>query len=137
VYWVAPRTDDLDWDNSTWYHTPVTSFSDFTAFEKMDNATIVVRGKGSSIQIENTSDVPAVFVRLNLVDREGKDVVPVTWETNYLTLWPKESYGIAVSAGEGWNVNDLRVQIDGRNVKRRTVRLNGGTQALDGDGFQA
>ena len=137
VYWVAPRTDGLDWDNSTWYHTPVTSFSDFTAFEKMDNATIVVRGKGSSIQIENTSDVPAVFLRLNLVDREGEDVVPVTWETNYLTLWPRESYDIAVSAGRGWNVDDLRVQIDGRNVKRRTVRLNGGTQALDGDGFQA
>jgi exo-1,4-beta-D-glucosaminidase len=103
----------------------------------MDNATIVVRGKGSSIQIENTSVVPAVFVRLNLVDREGEDVVPVTWEANYITLWPKESYDIAVNADKGLNVDDLRVQIDGRNVKRRTVKLNGGTQVLEGDGFQA
>ncbi|KAF3009565.1 hypothetical protein E8E13_005755 [Curvularia kusanoi] len=135
VYWVAPRGDVLDWANSTWYHTPVTSFSDLTALQNMDNATIVVRGKGSSIQIENTSDVPAVFVRLNLVDRGGTDVVPVTWETNYVTLWPKESYDIAVTAGGKWDVDDLHVQIDGRNVRRRTVRLNGGTQVLEGDGF--
>ncbi|KAJ8109704.1 hypothetical protein OPT61_g7261 [Boeremia exigua] len=114
VYWVAPRADVLDWDNSTWYHTPVTSFSDLSALGEMENATIVVRGKGGSVQIENTSDVPAVFVRLNLVDEKGNDVVPVSWETNYITLWPKESYDIAVTA-EGWEVDDLRVQIDGRN----------------------
>lgn len=137
VYWIAPREDVLDWDNSTWYHTPVTSFSDFRTLETMDKAKIVVRGKGSSVQIENTSDVPAVFVRLNLVDEDGKDVIPVNWETNYITLWPKESYDIAVDAGSGWKVDDLRVQIDGRNVKRRTVRLNGGTQVLEGDGFRA
>ncbi|KAH6638898.1 glycoside hydrolase superfamily [Boeremia exigua] len=136
VYWVAPRSDVLDWDNSTWYHTPVTSFSDLTALETMDNATIVVRGKGKSLQIENTSDVPAVFVRLNLVDKDGNDVVPVDWETNYITLWPKESYDVAVSADSGLSIEDLRVQIDGRNVKRRTVRLNGGTQVLEGDGFK-
>lgn len=137
VYWIAPRNDVLDWDNSTWYHTPVTSFSDFHALETMDNSTIVVRGKGSSVQIENTSDVPAVFVRLNLVDRDGKDIVPVNWETNYITLWPKESYDIAVNAGDGWKVDDLYVQIDGRNVRKRTVRLNGGTQVLEGDGFRS
>ena len=131
VYWVAPHSDVLDWENSTWYHTPVTSFSDFSALEKMDNATIVVRGKGTSVQIENTSDVPAVFIRLNLVNEDGDDVVPVVWETNYLTLWPRESYDIAVSADSGLGVDGLRVQIDGRNVARRTVRLNGGTQIVD------
>lgn len=137
VYWLAPQPDVLDWDNSTWYHTPVTSFSNLTALSNMSNATIVVRGKGKSVQIENTSDVPAVFVRLNLVNERGEDVVPVHWETNYFTLWPRESYDVAVDAGEGWKVDDLRVQIDGRNVRRRTVRLNGGTQVLKGDGFRA
>ena len=34
-------------------------------------------------------------------------------------------------------VDDLHVQIDGRNVRRRTVRLNGGTQVLEGDGFRS
>lgn len=136
VYWVAPQIDALDWDNSTWYHTPVTSFSDFTALEKMEDAAIVVRGKGKSIQLENTSDVPAVFIRLNLVDAQGKDVVPVIWETNYITLWPRESYDIAVSTDSGLSVDDLRVEIEGRNVKGRTVRLNGGTQVLAEDGFR-
>lgn len=136
VYWLAPSTDLLDWDNSTWYHTPVTSFSDFTAFETMQNASIVVRGKGTSIQLENTSDVPAVFVRLNLVDEQGRDVVPVSWETNYITLWPRESFDIAVTAGAGLEVDGLRVEIEGRNVRGRTVRLNGGTQVLAEDGFR-
>ncbi|KAJ4313228.1 hypothetical protein N0V94_007049 [Neodidymelliopsis sp. IMI 364377] len=136
IYWLAPQPDVLDWDNSTWYHTPVTSFSDLTALSAMEEATIVVRGKGKSIQLENTSDVPAVFIRLNLVDKKGEDVVPVVWETNYITLWPRESYDIAVSAGDEADVGELRVQIEGRNVKERTVRLDGGTQILAGDGFR-
>lgn len=137
TYWLGPEIDTLNWDNSTWYHTPVSSFSNLTALSTMNMAKIVVRGKGKSIQIENTSDVPAVFIRLNLVDAQGEDVAPVVWETNYITLWPRESYDIAVDAGPEWDVNDLRVVIDGRNVQKRTVRLNGGTQVLPGDGFRA
>jgi exo-1,4-beta-D-glucosaminidase len=137
TYWLAPQSDILDWDNSTWYHTPVSSYSNLTALSTMDEAKIVVRGRGKTVQIENASDVPAVFVRLNLVDEKGEDVVPVVWETNYITLWPRESYEIAVDAGAEWNVDDLRVVIDGRNVEKRTVRLNGGTQVLPGDGFRA
>ena len=137
TYWLAPQTDTLEWDNSTWYHTPVSSFSNLTTLSTMTPAKIVVRGKGRSIQIENTSDVPAVFIRLNLVDEKGEDVVPVVWETNYFTLWPRESYDVAVDAGAEWDVGDLRVVADGRNVERRMVRLNGGTQVLPGDGFRA
>jgi exo-1,4-beta-D-glucosaminidase len=137
VYWVAPQIDVLDWDNSTWYHTPVTSFSNLTALSTMEEAKIVVRGLGTYIQIENTSDVPAVFIRLNLVDASGNDVIPVIWEMNYITLWPKESSAISVGGYGGLDVNDLRVQIDGRNVRKRTVRLNGGTQVLEGDGVRA
>ncbi|KAF1928302.1 glycoside hydrolase family 2 protein [Didymella exigua CBS 183.55] len=137
TYWLGPEIDTLDWDNSTWYHTPVSSFTDLTALTTMDEAKILVRGKGKSVQVENTSDVPAVFIRLNLVSAQGEDVVPVMWETNYITLWPRESYDIAVDAGSDWDVNDLRVVIDGRNVKKRTVRLNGGTQVLPGDSFRA
>ena len=74
---------------------------------------------------------------MNLVDDAGRDIVPVIWETNYITLWPRESYDIAVSADSGLKVDDLRVVIDGRNVRRRTVRLNGGTQVLEGDGFKS
>ncbi|KAF2626674.1 glycoside hydrolase family 2 protein [Macroventuria anomochaeta] len=136
VYWLAPTPDVLDWNNSTWYHTPVTSFLNLTALSTMDEATIIVRGNGSSIHIENTSDVPAVFVRLNLVDGAGRDVVPVVWETNCITLWPRESYNVAVSVDRGLKVDDLRVVIDGRNVRRRTVRLNQGTQVLEGDEFR-
>ena len=137
TYWLAPQADVLDWDNSTWYHTPVTSFANFTALSTMEDAKIVVRGLGDYLQIENTGDVPAVFVRLNLVDADGKDVVPVVWETNYFTLWPRETLAVGVSGFGDLDVDDLRVQIDGRNVKRRTVRPNGGTQVLEGDGFKA
>lgn len=137
TYWLGPQPDVLDYNNSTWYHTPVSSFSDLTALSHMHKAKIVVRGKGKSLQIENTSDVPAVFIRLNLVDGNGDDVVPVVWGTNYFTLWPRQSYEVAVDAGAKWDVDDLRVVVDGRNVERRVVRLNGGTQVLPGDGFRA
>ncbi len=142
TYWLPSTPDVLSWPNSTWYHTPVLSFSNLTALSHMREAHIVVRGTGTSITLENTSDVPAVFVSLNLMDEWGRDVVPVVWETNYLTLWPRESVDVAVtygstygSAGEEWDVDGLRVRIQGRNVRARTVRLNGGTQVLGGEGF--
>lgn len=125
VYWLAPTLDTLDWDNSTWYHTPVTKYSDFTSLNTMATADLSVSSQGAStLLLENKGKVPAVFIRLNLVDGKGKDVVPVVWSENYITLWPGEKMNIEVTYAGG--NGGVRVEVDGRNVRGVSVPLKGG-----------
>ena len=122
VYWVAPTVDELNWDNSTWYHTPVTKYADYTSLFEMDEATVKAtaepaEGGAYTIILENESKVPAFFVRLNLVDQNGNDVNPVNWSDNYVTLWPEEKLQLRVSGG------GAAVQIDGGNVAAAKLAL--------------
>lgn len=35
VYWLSSKLDFNDWDNSTWYNTPVTSYADYTSLQSV------------------------------------------------------------------------------------------------------
>lgn len=127
VYWIAPSVDELDWENSTWYHTPVTSFSDYTSLFGMEPASVATTSspkegqKGTfTVTLENEATVPAFFVRLNLVDGDGNDVNPVTWSDNYITLWPGETLELTVN---GWDGTGKTVLVDGVNVEASEVAL--------------
>lgn len=125
VYWLPPRLDVPNWDNSTWYYTPVTSYADLTALNKLDKAKLAVKPTPSGVSLENTSKVPAVFIRLNLVDAKGQDVVPVMWEDNYVTLWPGEKLDVSVRY-EG-RYSGTKVEVSGRNVEAQTIDVGGGS----------
>lgn len=123
VYWLSTSLDKLDWDRSTWFYTPVSSFADFTALKNLETASVSVSvgttASGTSVvTLQNEADVPAFFVRLNLVDEQGNDVVPVIWSDNYVTLWPQEkmelevTYDTSISAfvqASGWNFGSVKV----------------------------
>ncbi|KAK3950626.1 glycoside hydrolase superfamily [Pseudoneurospora amorphoporcata] len=134
VYWLSKTIDTLDWDNSDWFYTPVTKYSDYTALNKLAAANVSVtawsRGHASpeghsestvQVTLENHSPVPAFFISLNLVDKDGRDVLPVTWEDNYLTLWPKEKVTVEVSPLGAAEL--AAVQVFGKNVKGTTVKI--------------
>lgn len=124
VYWAAPQLDTLDWDNSTWYHTPVTSFSNLTSLFDTPSAELSVKtGTNSTLSLENRSKHPAIFVRLNLVDKHGGDIVPVVWSENYITLWPGEKMEVYVNyecCQEG-----VGVEVSGVNVEKKIVMFEG------------
>ncbi|ORY60241.1 glycoside hydrolase family 2 protein [Pseudomassariella vexata] len=125
VYWLPKTPDTLDWDNSTWYHTPVAKYSDLTSLSDLPTATVSVmvvkqgatRGV-AKVLLNNKSSVPAFFLRISLVDRTtGEDIASVFWSDNYVTLWPHErmeidvrfnaklAFGGDVELGyRGWNV---------------------------------
>ncbi|KAH7071506.1 glycoside hydrolase superfamily [Paraphoma chrysanthemicola] len=122
VYWLAPTLDVLDWDNSTWYHTPVTKFSNFQSLNDTPKADLSASVQAGKVRLENKSKIPAVFVRLNLVDEKGDDVVPVTWSENYVTLWPGEEMDVDVDwDGEG----SVKIEVEGKNVEKRVVDWGG------------
>ena len=121
VYWLSAAPDVPDWDNSTWYHTPLTSYADFTALGKISTATVSVSAASGKVVLENKSKVPAVFIRLELVDGNGEDVLPVTWTDNYITLWPGEKLDVGVQYAGTYG--GVKVQFEGRNVKAGSVSL--------------
>jgi exo-1,4-beta-D-glucosaminidase len=125
TYLLPPTLDVLDWENSTWYHTPVTRYADLTSLSTMPPANLHITFDGKVVWLENKGKVPAVFVRLNLVDGEGEDVVPVMWTENYVMVWPGEGMGVGVEYERAVGDERVTVEVDGRNVARRIVEVGG------------
>ncbi|KAK4234344.1 glycoside hydrolase [Achaetomium macrosporum] len=127
VYWVARGLDELDWESSEWYVTPVSEYADYTALNKLPIARVsaiaMVDGKDVAVTLENQSGHPAFFVSLNLVDSEGRDVLPLMWEDNYVTLWPKERITLRAKAVGGRKWEPAAVHVVGKNVGKSTVRV--------------
>jgi exo-1,4-beta-D-glucosaminidase len=127
VYWLATSLDVNDWDNSTWYNTPVTSFANYTSLQHLGPPSLSASSLGSikstsdgrmttTIQLENKAAVPAYMISLELQDGNGQDVAPAVWDDNYVTLWPGEKLTSSVSwmadaAGSG-----KVVMIEGANM---------------------
>ena len=127
VYWLSKSHDRLFWDRSTWFYTPVTNYANFTTLNDMESAGVSLSVAKTSIssvavKLENQANVPAFFIRLNLVDAEGNDIVPVHWSDNYVTLWPHETLELEVSYPTT-NGDGVAVEISGSNIgASRTVK---------------
>ncbi|KAF2448475.1 glycoside hydrolase family 2 protein [Karstenula rhodostoma CBS 690.94] len=143
VYHLTREPDTLDFGNSTWYHTPVTKYADFRALNALPRVdlsvkALITRIRSSEITakvtLQNRSELPAVFVRLNLVDfldtwDTGKgytDITPVTWSDNYVTLWPEETLELEVNFrhGDVRRGQAVRIEIEGWNVRKQTAGVS-------------
>lgn len=125
VYALSPTLDVNDWNNSTWYHTPVTKFADYTSLQSLKPAKLSasvarpVTADGSitvDVVLENKSIVPAYFIRLELQDASGADITPASWTDNYVTLWPGEKLCVGVNWGSKEAHGAGIIQISGGNV---------------------
>lgn len=128
VYWLSAQDEVLDWDNSIWYNTPTTNFTDFTALNTMQDGDVDVQVLSSDktngytkhcLQIHNLASIPAVFIRLNLAD--GQDITPVFWSDNYFTLWPEETVLIQLEHPD--QTQPLQIQLSGKNIQPTTIAL--------------
>jgi exo-1,4-beta-D-glucosaminidase len=106
-YWLTTRPDVLA-DTSTYYMTPVKQFADLTALKGMaagsvKATTAFARGE-VRVTLKNPGTTLAFFVRLQVVGSNGEEVLPVTWEDNYVTLLPGETRVITAR----WKAQDIR-----------------------------
>lgn len=131
VYWLSSKPDVLDWLESNWYYTPVTAYADFTKLQHLESATVKASVKklksqikpgwsAAEVQLENKSKVPAVFIRLNAIKKDGAEIAPVYWSDNYVTLWPKEKLELLL-AFEG-DLKDSVIEVSGRNVQKQALK---------------
>ncbi len=127
-YALSRKSDMLDWKKSTWYVTPDTSYADLTGLDNLPEVALSATSKfirrkdhySIAVTLRNPSDKLAFMVRLTVrKSTTGSSVLPVFWESNYITLLPGETRTIMgkfntrslggekpVVAVSGWNVKD-------------------------------
>jgi exo-1,4-beta-D-glucosaminidase len=151
LYWLSTKKEELDWERSTWYHTPTKVFDDLTDLTglprvelRVDSASEVTGSEGTTrVRIENPSPHIAFFVRLkvnrsgemvvegpNRIFRNGEEILPVLWQDNDFSLLPGEKREIVASyrVGEGESSRPV-VEVEGWNVPNRSYETSaaGGT----------
>jgi exo-1,4-beta-D-glucosaminidase len=140
VYWLSTQKDVVDWTASQGNPQALTSsttsglpqFGDLRALQGLPSTQ--VRAAASSevqggqtitrVTITNPSSSPAVafFLRADVRQAGGAQVVPVTWSDDDVTLWPGQSqtltarYDTALLGGGGPDVS-----VGGWNVPATTV----------------
>ncbi|KAJ5885489.1 Glycoside hydrolase family 2 N-terminal [Penicillium taxi] len=125
VYWLSPKPDELDWERTNWYYTPVSQFANFQKLNSLTEAevkqsiawhmTTTSGHTGLQILLENKSKFPAVFLHLYLTSKDGVEAVPVFWSDNYVTLWPMEK--LTIMAQFKGDMSSTKLGISGYNLK--------------------
>jgi len=96
-YWLSTKPETIDWEKSNWFTTPTASYADYTALSQLPKVKLNVTSRNETtrggavthVTLENPSKSLAFFVRLK-VNSAGKEILPVVWEDNYISLLPGE-----------------------------------------------
>lgn len=106
-YWLSKKADVLDWKKSTWYMTPQTEYTDYSALQTLGKTRlkVTVTGGGTTrdssarkLTITNRGGTVAFQVHLRaLTGPKGDDILPLVFSDNYFELAPGETRIIRVS----------------------------------------
>jgi exo-1,4-beta-D-glucosaminidase len=103
-YCLPTRLDDFEWDKSNGRYTPIRTYANLTALEGLPRTTLKIRSKTEvrgadqveHVTIANTGKALAFFVHLS-VEANGRDLAPVIWSDNYVSLMPGEQREITAT----------------------------------------
>lgn len=132
-YWLSTKDDVLDWQKSTWYYTPTSSYADMTQLQKLQPAKLVLSSRATRkggdqiahVRVSNPGRSIAFFIHLQIKQGPSeRDVLPVIWQDNYFSLLPGESREVtatyritdsgktgALLAVDGWNVSPVTTRV--------------------------
>lgn len=105
-YWLSTKEDKLNFKKSTWYHTPQTAFTDFSALQQLPKTTVTMHHTTTpkadsvvhTVTVTNTGKAVAFMVHLRVTKgKTGDDILPVIFDDNYISLAPGETRHITVS----------------------------------------
>jgi exo-1,4-beta-D-glucosaminidase len=103
LYWYSTTADALS-NKSNWFSTTTKTYAKLSGLTSLPSnpglaASATRSAPGSvSISLTNNGNTLAFFVRPELTaGNGGREVVPVTYSDNYVSLWPGESTTITAS----------------------------------------
>ena len=144
-YWLSPKKSAYEWGKTTYRFTPVSSYEDLTALERLPKARamdvlafVETRAEGPAVRvkIKNTSEHLAFQVHLGIQHpNEQTEIVPVLWDDNYIELMPGESREIAAQFLSPDALNGgAQLNVTGWNIEPSSTSLEQGTSAAAGSG---
>lgn len=103
-YWLSTEPDVSNWQAGNGRYTPISSYADLSGLETLPKVRVKlstrseVKGQDEMehVTVENPTSQLAFFVHLRVL-AGGKEVAPVIWEDNYITLMPGEKRDISAT----------------------------------------
>jgi len=126
-YWLSTRDDELDWEKTEWYYTPVKSHADLTGLADLPPTTLEISKRFEDteaegvafVEVENTGSALAFQVRLKVLDpSSGEEILPVFWDDNYFALFPGEKREVRVAYPRGNGEGAPEVEVEAWNVSK-------------------
>jgi exo-1,4-beta-D-glucosaminidase len=128
-YWLSTQPDISDFAASNGRYTPIKTYADLTALEKLPETKLKVSSRTEQrgteqivhVAVENPTSQLAFFIHLRVLKgKDGQEVLPVLWEDNYFELMPGEKREITAAYKlkllgaakpyikvNGWNVSSV------------------------------
>ncbi len=126
LYWLSQKPDVLDHSKGNWFTTPCSSHADFRSLNRMVRVALDARAfrtpvgdkETVTVRLKNASEHLAFFVCCRLVRTgDGREVLPILWEDNYVSLLPGETRELVAEFGEALaGEGGLRLELEGWNV---------------------
>src|SRR5579862_8745204 len=127
-YWLSTKLDVLDFAKTEWYYTPQTDFADFSTLQDLPKARVhaTLRPAAATdldaafhVTVENTGKSVAFLTRMRLVKgKDHKEVLPVFWADNYISLLPGEKREVSVNLRKSDLVGSQpELMVDGWNLE--------------------
>lgn len=131
LYWLSTTPDVLDWEHHDWFVTPTASYADLTGLQdlavvELGVAATALEQEGQvdvTITLTNDTDELAFFVRLEVVDDQGVELLPLLYDDNYLSLLPRQTRAVTAHVDAALVEGALHVVVSGWNVAPRTVTV--------------
>jgi exo-1,4-beta-D-glucosaminidase len=126
-YWLSTRDDELDWEKTEWYYTPVKSHADLTELADLPRTTLEISKRFEDteaegvafVEVENTGSALAFQVRLKALDpASGEEILPVFWDDNYFALFPGEKREVRVAYPRGNSEAAREVEVEAWNAPK-------------------
>lgn len=140
AYWASTTNDDLgDPRKELQFKTDLAQWADLSALNTMPRATVKTSATLSeaneearaTITMTNPTNRVAFFLRAEIAQGAGGDeILPITYDDNYVTLFPHETRTIvAAFRVPAPGARGLALRLEGYNVDKQTIPLEASSRA--------
>ncbi len=134
AYWASTTDDDLgDPKNEIQFRTDLAKWADISALNTMPRTTVKASAtfaetKGeeiATITLTNPTNRVAFFLRAEITQgADGEEILPITYDDNYVTLFPGETRTIVATFRTPTLASQApALRLEGYNVDKQTLPL--------------
>lgn len=125
-YWVPATLTTFDWSTTNYTHTPATKYANMQALHTLPHikihARMTLKGGVIHVQLKNPSKSLAFQVEVRAKSSDGKPIVPLLWNDDFVELMPGESRELTAELPAAFRTAKPSVTVSGWNIDPVTLR---------------